>query len=280
MKDFKDKVAVITGAADGIGKAVALAAAGLGMRLVLADIDVGGVTATAERIQGLGGRTAWARVDVADPAAVAGLADLAYAEFGAVHLLVNNAGVALAKTAWETTPKDWEWVMGVNLYGVTNGIRSFIPRMLAGGEEGHVVNVASMAGLVSEPGLAAYNASKFAVVTVTEGLHHDLSLRGARIRASVLCPGWVRTRIAEAERNRDADERSDFRALDAQAQRVGWAMRKAVDNGMDPAMVAETLFDAVAKDRFYILTHSNGRDAVRVRAADILDERAPSLLPL
>ncbi|HRA24386.1 MAG TPA: SDR family NAD(P)-dependent oxidoreductase, partial [Usitatibacteraceae bacterium] len=188
--------AVITGAAEGIGRAIAEEAAERGMRLVLADIDAARLEATVAALRATGAEVEGLRTDVSKAAEVDALADFAFSRFGGVRLLVANAGVACAKPVWETTPGDWEWVMGVNLYGVTNALRAFLPRMLASGEPGHVSATASMAGLLSLPSMAAYNASKHAVVTVMEGLHHDLTARGARIGASVLCPGWVRTRIA------------------------------------------------------------------------------------
>ena len=144
-------------------------------------------------------------------------------------MLVNNAGVALGKPAWETSQRDWDWVMGVNLYGVTNGLRAFVPRMIERAEEGHIVNTASIAGMLSVPGLAAYNASKFAVVTVSEGLHHDLALRHARIGVSVLCPGWVKTRITLSERNRPPAERTDVKTLDARTIKTAEAVHRAVN---------------------------------------------------
>lgn len=280
MEQLQDKVAVITGAAEGIGFALAQAAARAGMRLVLADRNAERLSDAADALRQGGGEILARVVDVSDAAEVDALAEAAYDQFGAVHLLVNNAGVALAKTAWETTPQDWAWLMGVNLYGVANGVRSFVPRMLAGGEEGHIVNTASMAGLVSQPGLAAYNASKFGVVTLTEGLHHDLSLRQSRLGVSLLCPGWVKTRIAQAERHRPAHERTQPAALDPLTARTGLAVMQAVENGLTPDEVAAMTLDAVRRKMFYILTHPQSRAGVKVRMSDILEDRLPSLLPI
>ena len=279
MREFKDKVAVITGAAEGIGKAIATEAARRGMKLVLADINAKGLEQTAAEFVAGGTEVLAQRTDVSDDAQVEALAEAAYARFGAVHLLVNNAGVAVAKTAWETTRKDWDWVMGVNFYGVTNGLHAFVPRMLAGGEEGHIVNVASIAGMLSVPGMAAYNASKFAVVTVSEGMFHDLALRHAKLGVSVLCPGWVKTRIAEAERHRAPDERTNLAQLDPATLKTGLAVRQAVDAGIAPAAVAEMVFQAVEEGRFYILTHPHTRGGIKIRMEDILQDRAPTLLP-
>lgn len=280
MKTFSGRVAVITGAAEGIGKAIALHAARQGMKLVLADLNPDTLSRTMSELSTTGADVAGLDVDVSDPTRVEALAELAYARFGAVHLLVNNAGVALAKSVWETSQKDWDWVMGVNLYGVTNGLRAFVPRMLAGGDEGHVVNVASVAGLISEPGMAAYNASKFGVVTVSEGLFHDLALRQAPIGVSVLCPAWVRTRIAEAERHRAADERTDFTRLDPHTLSTGQAMMKAVRNGIAADEVADKTFAAIRDNRFYVLTHEQSLLGVKIRMQDIVDNRPPTLLPI
>ena len=220
------------------------------------------------------------RTDVSSPEQVDALADAAFARFGAVHLLVNNAGVAVAKSVWETTPKDWEWVLGVNLYGVTNGLRAFVPRMLERGEAGHIVNTASVAGLLSVPALAAYNASKFAVVTVSEGLHHDLALRQAPIGVSVLCPSWVKTRIAESGRHRLGEEGAVQAGTSVQSQKIGQAVFQAVQAGITPDSVAESVFEAVRAGRFYIVTHPESRAGVRVRMEDILENRNPTLMSL
>lgn len=280
MQNLVDKVAVITGAAEGIGKALALKAAAEGMKLVLADIDGDRLDQLVDELAASGTAAVGMRVDVAREEQLGTLADLAFDTFESVHLLVNNAGVAIAKNAWETTQNDWDWVMGVNLYGVTNGLRAFIPRMLASGQEGHVVNTASIAGLLSEPSMAAYNVTKFGVVTLSEGLHHDLSLRNSKLKVSVLCPAWVRTRIAEAERHRPADERIDLAKLDKVTAATGLSMFKAVQAGMEPEEIAEATFAAIRDDRFYIITHPQTKAGIRIRMDDILQGRQPSLLPI
>ena len=272
--------AVITGAAEGIGRAIAEEAAGRGMRLVLADIDAARLEATVAALRAAGAEVEGLRTDVSKAAEVDALADFAFSRFGGVRLLVANAGVACAKPVWETSPGDWEWVMGVNLYGVTNALRAFLPRMLASGEPGHVSATASMAGLLSLPSMAAYNASKHAVVTVMEGLHHDLTARGARIGASVLCPGWVRTRIALSERNRTAGEVTRPEALDPVAQKMVGAVHQAVSQGIEPRDAAKALFTAIDEKRFYVLTHANSRSGVKSRLEDILADRVPTLVRL
>jgi NAD(P)-dependent dehydrogenase (short-subunit alcohol dehydrogenase family) len=279
MQDFNGKVAVITGGAEGIGRAIAERAAKAGMKLVLADIDGTRLDAVVAEFTGRGIEAIGLKTDVSKAEQIDALAALAFERFGNVHLLVNNAGVGHNRPVWETTQADWDWVMGVNLYGVINGLRAFIPTMLKHGEPGHIVNTASMAGLLSQPGLAIYNASKHAVVTVSEGLHHDLALRQSKLRVSVLCPAWVKTRIHQSERNRPAGaDTAPIRTLDPVAAKVGQAVMNAVENGISTDQVAEDVFDAIAADRFYILTHPGHKAAVKVRMEDILEERVPTLL--
>jgi len=279
MKNLQGKIAVITGGAEGIGKGIAVRAAAEGMKLVLADINAAKLEATVAEFKAQGIEVIGVPTDVASEEQVNALAAKAFAHFGNVHLLVNNAGVAVAKPAWETTQKDWDWVMGVNFYGVTHALRAFIPTMLKHGEEGHIVNTASMAGLTSQPSLASYNASKHAVVTVSEGLHHDLTLRQSRIKVSVLCPGWVKTGIGHSERNRD-DGKQTASAIDPVAAKVGMAVLQAVENGIPVSQVASDVFDAIAAERFYILTHPEMKQAIQVRMEDILQQRAPTLLKI
>ncbi|WP_211464409.1 SDR family NAD(P)-dependent oxidoreductase [Collimonas silvisoli] len=279
MKNLQGKVAVVTGAAEGIGKGIATRAAAEGMKLVLADINAAKLEVTVAEFKANGVEVIGVPTDVAKEQQVNALAEQAFARFGKVHLLVNNAGVAVAKPAWETTQQDWDWVMGVNFYGVTHALRAFVPTMLQHGEEGHIVNTASMAGLTSQPSLASYNASKHAVVTVSEGLHHDLALRQARIKVSVLCPGWVKTAIAHSERNRaEAVDSAATQGVDAVAAKVGMSVLHAVQNGIPVAQVADEVFDAIAAERFYILTHPEMKQAIQIRMEDVLQQRAPTLL--
>ena len=279
MQDFNGKVAVITGGAEGIGRAIAERAAKAGMKLVLADIDGPRLEAALADFTGRGIDAIGLRTDVSKAEQIDALAALAFERFGNVHLLVNNAGVGHNRPVWETTQADWDWVMGVNLYGVINGLRAFIPTMLAKGEPGHIVNAASMAGLTSQPGLAIYNASKHAVVTVSEGLHHDLTLRQSKLRVSVLCPAWVKTRIHLSDRNRPAGGDTALPStLDPVATKVGLAVMNAVENGIPVEQVANDVFDAIAAEQFYILTHPGHKAAIQVRMEDILAERAPTLL--
>ena len=283
MQDFKDRVVVVTGGAEGIGKAIAARAAAAGMKLVLADIDGARLEATVAEFTRQGVVAVGLRTDVSKEAEVEALAALAFERFGNVHLLVNNAGVGHNRPVWETTQADWDWVMGVNLYGVIHGLRAFIPTMLSRGEPGHIVNTASMAGLTSQPGLAIYNASKHAVVTVSEGLYHDLRLRQSKLGVSVLCPAWVKTRIHLSERNRPglagAGVGAGAPALDPVADKVGRAIMAAVESGIPVETVADSVFDGITAGRFYILTHPTYKGAIKVRLEDILEERPPTLLP-
>ncbi len=282
MKSFKNKVAVITGAAEGIGKALAVKAAAEGMKLVLADLNPATLEKTGAELAAGGTEVVTMKVDVTSADEVAALADRAYAAFGAVHLLANNAGVGVGNNAWETSLKEWDWVLGVNLYGVIHGLRSFIPRMLAGGEEGHILNTASAAGLVSAPSLAAYNVSKFGVVTLTEGLHHDLVLRQSKLKAHVLCPAWVQTRIHDSTRylSDEAQKSAAVRGADPVAQLIRSAIAKAVESGITPQKVADDVFDALMNDRFYIITHEMTKAGVKTRMDDILMPRSPTLLTI
>lgn len=280
MKDLRGKTAVITGAASGIGLALARRAAREGMRLVLADLDAGELDAAATELGAAGAEIVARQVDVAQSGEVQALADEAFARFGAVHLLANNAGVALCKPAWELTAEDWAWVLGVNLHGVIHGLQAFVPRMLAGGEEGRIVNTASAAGLLSPPGFAAYSVSKHAVVALSEVLHHDLALRESRLKVSVLCPAWVRTRIVQSDRHRQAPEGEAPRAPDGVSEGIAEAVRRATEAGLEPEAVADAVFEAMAADRFYILTHGATRAGVRRRMEDILEDRPPTLLDL
>ena len=273
MKELRDKVAVITGAGSGIGREIALACAREGMHAVLADVDEKGMQATAEQIAPLDVRTLQVRCDVSRAGEVETLAQRTYEHFGAAHLLFNNAGVAVAGPLWTATLEDWKWVLGINVMGVVHGIRAFVPRMLAQGGEGHVVNTASVAGLVSVPGSSVYCVSKHAVVTLSECLRHELRIEKAPIAVSVLCPAYVNTGIFESARNRPPE-------LSATNPGAGAWMemgRKAVRSGkLSAADIAAITMQAVKEGRFYILPHQKIKGAIEIRMRDILDERDPT----
>lgn len=280
MKEFAGKTAVITGGAEGIGKAFAEKAAGLGMKLVLADIDSAKLEKTAQALRDEYKAEVITQItDVSKEEAVHALADRAFSEFGRVHLLFNNAGVASGGNAWETSTKEWNWVLGVNLYGVVYGLQAFLPRMLEHGEEGHIVNTASAAGLTSQPSMATYNVSKHGVVTLSEGLYQDLQLRQAKVSVSVLCPAWVKTRIADMTRYDTEERHVDLSKLDAVARKTARAVEQAVENGIPPQQVADATFNAISENQFYILTHDMVKIAVQLRLKDIAEGRQPRLIP-
>jgi NAD(P)-dependent dehydrogenase (short-subunit alcohol dehydrogenase family) len=244
------KVAVVTGAASGIGRAIAERFAMAGLNIVLADVEETALAAAEQKVADLGVKTLAVRTDVSDEASVQALAAAAD-RFGAVHVLCNNAGVASASDPWFGPVSAWQWVLGVNLWGVIHGIRAFLPVMATQGE-GHIVNTASIAGLV--PGLhPSYDASKHAVVAVSEDLYMQMTVAGLPVGVSVLCPGWVRTAIFDAERNWP-EAMGDIPPQALTAEVTMPHLRRAVDAGLDPAAVADLVFDAVAAGRFWVLT--------------------------
>jgi NAD(P)-dependent dehydrogenase (short-subunit alcohol dehydrogenase family) len=279
MKDFKDKVAVITGAASGIGRALAERCAAEGMKAVLADVEAGALAKAEAEMKASGAAVIGVRTDVSKAADIDALARKALDAFGAVHLLCNNAGIGTAGTIWETSLADWEWTMGVNLWGVIHGIRVFVPIMLAQDVECHIVNTASIAGLLSGPGLGPYKVTKHGVVTLSETLYHELAERQAKVKVSVLCPGVVNTRIMEGARNRP--EHLPPSAPVSRAAGESWELlRQMVQAGLSPELVADAVFKAVREEQFYILTSPADKEWVRSRMEDILQERNPSPLKL
>jgi len=277
MKAFRDKVAVITGGASGLGLAMARRFAAEGMKLVLADIEEDALRRVETEFRKAGVPVVGIWTDVSRAHDVERLAEKALASFGAVHVLCNNAGVAPGGVVWEHTTADWEWVLGVNVWGVINGVRVFLPIMLRQDTECHVVNTASVAGLLSLPNMGIYCVSKHAVVTLTECLYHDLAQRAAKIGVSVLCPAYVPTGISESERNRPALLRNAPRKKSPEEIEREEQMRHAVKSGRITAeQVAEQVFQAVQDNRFYVLTHPKIKGAIQTRMEDILEERAPT----
>jgi NAD(P)-dependent dehydrogenase (short-subunit alcohol dehydrogenase family) len=246
------------------------------MKLVLADVDVKGLAETVEMARGLGAEALGVPTDVSDAAQVDALARTTIDTCGAVHLLFNNAGVGTGGFVWESSANDWAWVFGVNVMGVANGVRAFTPLMLAQQEPAHIVNTASVAGLLSAPGMGVYNASKHAVVALTETLYHDLKIVGGRVDCSLLCPAFVPTGIANAERARPEGLRND-EALTASQRMAGRQLTKAVESGkLSAAQVAELTFDAVRERRFYVLTHPKILASVQLRFDDVTQQRNPT----
>jgi NAD(P)-dependent dehydrogenase (short-subunit alcohol dehydrogenase family) len=272
MKDLQGKVAVITGGASGIGRAVAEKAAGAGMQVVLADVEEGPLKRAVEDLTGAGAEVVGVVTDVSDRASVEALRDRSLDRFGAVHLVHNNAGIGLGGPIWEVTEEDWRWILGVNLWGVVHGVATFTPLLLEQGE-GHIVNTASIAGLIVAPFLGPYNATKQAVVAISETLFKDLQTVASPVGVSVLCPGFVQTRIAESDRNRPDWSRDRDTKGAAEVQGV---VQNLVDGGIPPATVADRVIDAVRTNTFYILTHPELEVALTTRFDDILQGRSPS----
>jgi len=272
MEDLQGKVAVITGGASGIGRAVAERAAAEGMRIVIADIEEGPLKEAEDELAGRGAEVVGVVTDVSDAASVRELRDRALERFGAVHLVHNNAGIGTGGPIYEFSEEDWRWIIGVNQWGVIHGIATFVPLLMEQGE-GHVVNTASIAGLTTTAFLGPYHATKFAVVAMSEVLYKDLQAAGSPVGVSVLCPGFVQTRIAESDRNRPAwaPERTVEGADELRA-----AIQTMVDGGIPPAAVADRVIDAVKTNTFYILTHPELTEAIQIRCDDIVQGRPPT----
>ena len=283
MQDFKDKVAVVTGAASGMGLAFAHKFAQEGMSVVLADIEAEALSMAEAAVKAHGGRVVALRTNVMVQDDIERLADAAFSTFGNVHILVNNAGVAataatLRSRPWESPLSDWEWTWGVNFMGVLYGIRAFIPRMLENGEEGHIVNTASMAGLLT--GANPYNISKHSVVCLTEGIYKEFKGMGAKLSASVLCPGLIKTAILEAERNRPPEfgPATNLTEQRPEVQQFSAFFKAALDQGIEPDEVARMVFEAIRDDRFYIFpAQPNVLESVKTRMTDIIEQRNPTL---
>ncbi len=281
IENFQGKTAVLTGAGSGFGLECARIGARLGMNLVLVDVQQDALDAAAAEMQAAGSAVLARRVDVSNAAQMEQLAQDVAQRFGAPHLVFNNAGVGSGGLVWENSVRDWEWVLGVNLMGVVHGVRVFTPLMLQAAQQdpawrGHIVNTASMAGLVNPPNMGVYNVSKHAVVSLSETLYQDLSLVTDQISASVLCPFFVPTGIHQSERNRPADQADANKPT--RSQLIGQAMiGKAVGSGkVTAAEVAQKVFDAVAAGQFYIYSHPQALASVRIRMDDVLQTRNPS----
>ena len=279
INDFKGKTAVLTGAGSGFGLECARIAARRGMNVVLVDIQADALAAAEAEIKALGARTMARRVDVSKPPVMELLAQHVKEEFGAPHFVFNNAGVGAGGLIWENTVKDWEWVLGVNLWGVINGVRGFTPMMLDEARRnpayhGHIVNTASMAGLLTPPNMGIYHVSKHAVVALTETLYQDLKLVTDQISASVLCPYFVTTGIHQSQRNRPADMPA---AELTPSQRIQQAMTdKATGSGkVSAADVANKVFDAIEHDQFYVFSHPKALGNVKSRMDAIVEIRNP-----
>ena len=282
ITDFKNKTAVLTGAGSGFGLECARIGARLGMNLVLADVQQDALNKAVAEMEAAGAAVLGMQVDVSKAAQVEALGAATLERFGAPSLVFNNAGVGSGGLIWENTAADWEWVIGVNLLGVAHGLRVFTPMMLeAAGKDpawqGHIVNTASMAGLLNAPNMGIYNASKHAVVSMSETLYQDLALVTDQISASVLCPFFVPTGISQSHRNRPAELKANG-VKPTRSQLIGQAMSdKAVGSGkVSAADVAQMVFDAVAANRFYIYSHPKAIGSVQSRLEDVLQARNPT----
>ncbi len=275
MKTLRGKVAVVTGGASGLGRAMALHFAREGMHVAVADIEQKSLEAVVAEIKALGVNAIGVRTDVSKGAEVDALAGRVVAELGGVHVVCNNAGVSPLGLAWETSLADWQWMLGVNLWGVIHGVRAFTPLLLAQ-DEGHIVNTASVAGLINPPNSAMYNVTKHAVVALTETLYHDLGERKSKVGCSVLCPAYVPTGIADSERNRPSELVNPSVQKSPEQLAREEMLRKAVRSGRLTADdIGAAVLSAVKEDRFYILTHPKIKGAIRARMEDILEGRQP-----
>ncbi|MCP3984612.1 MAG: SDR family NAD(P)-dependent oxidoreductase [bacterium] len=274
MERLRDRIAVVTGGASGIGRGMAEAFASEGMKLVIADIETAALDGAVSELRASGATAIGVECDVSKADSVAQLAERTLEEYGAAHVICNNAGVADSSGGpiWEASLDDWDWVMGANLMGVIHGIRSFVPILLEQ-EEGHVVNTASIAGLI--PGIGIYGVSKHACVALSETLWSGLQAQAANVGVSVLCPGWVATRIAESERNRPEAPRQP-QEVDPEAEAIRKIFESVIAGGMDPAEVGRIVAEAVKERRFYVLPH-RWENMVEARTRNIVEGRDPTL---
>lgn len=279
MKEFKDKVAVITGAASGIGRGIAERCVQEEMKVVLADIEKAPLAATEADLKATGATVLAVPTDVSKAKDIEILAQTTYDSFGAVHLLVNNAGVEVLGALWECTVADWEWVLGVNLWGVIHGIRVFVPRMLAQNTDGYIINTASGYGLFSAPNVGIYTVTKHGVMTLSETLYKEFKLRGAKLKVSVLIPGLTKTRMMDAERNRPEalQDAPDAKIISEDAEKLEQDLRTGIENAMSPQQLADIVFNAIRTEKFYILGNPRIKQRVQTRMEDILKERNPTL---
>lgn len=277
MKNLRGKVAVVTGAASGIGLALAERFASEGMKVVMADIEAGPLATAAAAVRRIAPAALASRVDVSSPDDVERLARETYEAFGAAHVLCNNAGVAVIGAVHEHTLADWQWVVNVNLWGVIHGVRAFLPRMLAGGDEGHIVNTASMAGLTTAPFMSVYDVTKHGVVALSEAMYKEAQVTGSPIGVSVVCPGLIDTNIMRSSRNRPEALAEQGKA-GPMAQAFGQGLSDRLAEGYPPSEVAEQVVQGIREGRFYIVpAQPEVKDGITIRAQDLLELRNPTL---
>jgi NAD(P)-dependent dehydrogenase (short-subunit alcohol dehydrogenase family) len=277
VKNLKDRVAVVTGGASGIGLALAERFAAEGMKVVIADIEAAALERAAEGLRRKAPAVLAARVDVSRADDVERLARETYQAFGAAHVLCNNAGVAVIGAVHEHTLADWQWVLGVNLWGVIHGVHAFLPRMLAGGDEGHIVNTASMAGLTTAPFMSVYDVSKHGVVALSESLYKEAQATGSPIGVSVVCPGLIDTNIMRSARNRP-EALAEAGKAGPMAQTFGQNLSDRLAGGYPPSEVAEQVVRGIREQRFYIVpAQPEVKGNIAIRAQDLLELRNPTL---
>jgi len=279
VKEFRDRVAVVTGAASGIGRGLAERFAAEGMKVVLADIEEDALRQAEAEFREKGVDVLGIKTDVSKPEEVEKLAQETLDTFGAVHVLCNNAGVVSGFNVLDSSLKDWEWVMGVNLWGVIHGVRVFLPTMMQQDTEAHIVNTASLAGVMGGGGI--YGVTKQGVVALTESLFQDLAQAGSKVKVSVLCPGWVNTKIIDADRNRPEElQNAAEPPLDPQREARTEMVRNFLKSGQSPAEIADKVFEAITEERLYILTHPEMNGIIGTRMENILAHRNPALVTL
>jgi NAD(P)-dependent dehydrogenase (short-subunit alcohol dehydrogenase family) len=280
MKDFDNKTAVITGGASGIGRAMGQLFLAKGMNVVLADIEQAALDTTVSELSANGGKCIGVVTDVSRAADVQALADAAIAQYGAIHIACNNAGVFAGGLLWEQSLADFQWQLDVNVWGVIHGIRTFVPIMAAQSSECHIVNTASMAAVTAMPYSGIYHMTKHSVLAVSESLYHELSFHAPHVKVSVLCPEAINTGIAASERNRPQDYRRDGDIIESEARAlVSQALAESVAGGIGPDVMAQRVFDAIVEEQFYILSDEAWRQSANVRLEDVRLARNPTFAP-
>lgn len=279
LTEFRGRVAVVTGAASGIGRALCDRFAREGMKLVMADVERDRLTQAASELTDQGADVLAVRTDVSRADDLSHLRDETLERFGAVHVLCNNAGVFAGGLSWDAISTDWEWVLGVNLYGILHGVRAFVPFMLEQNQPGHIVNTCSMAGLINMPLSGAYSVSKHAALSLTETLYHELRIKQAPVGVSALCPELIRTRIGHSERNRPAHLKRPEGSGTPEQTLVEQAIQSSTAGGLDPSAMAERVFQGIREDRFYLLADEGTTwdRACLARLEDIRLRRNPTL---
>lgn len=277
MMEFNGKVAIVTGAASGIGLAIAKRCAKEGMKVVLADIDEPSLIKVKEELKCFQTDLLAVPCDVSNGRDIQLLSKKTMECFGKVDLIFNNAGVSTGSLLWENSVEDWKWVLGVNLFGVINSIKTFVPIMLKQNNECHIINTASIAGLTSAPGNSIYSVSKHGIINISESLYYELKLAKAKVDVSVVCPGFVKTRLSDAERNRPEELKSFESVQSPQKQMINHMFNEGVSNGISPEIVSEKIFEGIKAKKFYIFTDDDCKLMIKQRMEDILNENNPTI---